>query len=155
MLTAMATDSLAPIPVIDFRRRSMVLQWHAQDGTWTACDAPPALVHGVALIRATLPNFCVYAHAGRLRLQIGAEQFALAENSPRIRCSRTLASFGFRRRFTVESSTGGVLFSCTYWTDKGEDFFQWLAKKAEDPDWRAASGRTWSEGVAPAALRSD
>jgi len=155
MLTAMATDSLAPIPVIDFRRHSMVLQWHTQGGTWTACDAPPALVHGVALIRATLPNFCVYAQAGQLRLQIGAEQFALAENSPCIRCSRTLASFGFRRRFTVESSSGEVLFSHTYWTDKGEDFFQWLAKKAEDPDWRLASGRAWSQGVTCAALRSD
>ena len=30
-----------------------------------------------------------------------------------------------------------------------------LAIKAEDPDWRVASGRLWSEGMAASALRSD
>jgi hypothetical protein len=149
----MASDNAATIAVIDFRRHSMVLQWHALGGTWTACDNPPRLVHGIALIRASQPNICVYGHAGRLHLQVGPNQFALAENSPRISCTRGLASFGFRRRFTVKSSTGGVLYSYGYWTNQHHDFFRWLAARAEDPDWRTSSGRQWSEGVAAAALR--
>jgi hypothetical protein len=150
----MAPDNVTTVSVIDFRRRSMVLQWHALGGTWTAFDNPPALVHGIALIRASQPNICVYGHAGRLRLQVGPNQYALAENSPRITCTRGLASFGFRRRFTVRSSTGGVLYSYAYWTLQRHDFFRWLSNKAEDPDWRAASGRQWSEGISAAALRA-
>jgi hypothetical protein len=149
----MTSDNAGTISVIDFRRHGMVLQWHALGGTWTAYDDPPPLVHGIALIRASQPNVCLYAQAGRLRLQVGASQYALSENSPRITCSRGLASFGFRRRFTIISSTGGVLFSFAYWTNQGQDFFRWLAAKAQDPDWRVASGRKWSEGVASADLR--
>jgi hypothetical protein len=89
-----------------------------------------------------------------LRLQIGPDQYSLSENSPRIKCTRGLATFGFRRRFTVESSTGGVLFSHSYWTPRAEDFFRWLTNKAQDPGWRAATGRQWSEGVPAALLRS-
>ena len=151
----MTSDNSNTISVIDFRRRGMVLQWHALGGTWTACDTPPPLVHGIAWIRASQPNICIYGQAGRLRLQVGPNQYALSENSPRISSTRGLASFGFRRRFTVRSSTGGVLFSYGYWTNQQQDFFRWLAAKAEDPDWRAASGRLWSDGVAVAALRSD
>ena len=151
----MAYDNATTIPVIDFRRRSMALQWHALGGTWTACDIPPPLVHGVALIRASQPNICVYGQAGRLRLQVGPNQYALSENSPRISCRRGLASFGIRRRFTVESSTGGVLYSFAYWTTQHHDFFRWLATRAEDPDWRATSARQWSEGLAAATLRSN
>jgi hypothetical protein len=152
--SAMAFDNAGPISVIDFRRRSMVLQWHALGGTWSAYEIPPPLVHGVALIHASQPNICVYAKEGRLRLQIGPTQYALAENSPRIKCRPGLATFGFRRRFTVESTTGGLLFSHAYWTHRSVDFFRWLAGKAEDPDWRAACGRRWSEGVASSELRS-
>lgn len=150
----MASDNTTTISVIDFRRQSMVLRWHALGGTWTACDTPPALVHGIALIRASQPNICVYGHAGRLRLQVGSSQFALSENSPRISCTSSLASFGFRRRFTVDSSTGGILYRYAYWTSQHHDFFRWLATKAEDPDWRATCARQWSEGLAVAALRS-
>jgi hypothetical protein len=151
---SMASDASTTISVLDFRRHSMVLKWHALGGTWTACDIPPPLVHGIALIRASLPNICVYGHAGRLRLQVGTHQYALSENSPRITCTRGLASFGFRRRFTVESSSGGILYSYAYWTNQHHDFFYWLAAKAEDPDWRVTSGRQWSEGLAAAVLRS-
>jgi hypothetical protein len=151
----MGSDHANTISVLDFRRHSMVLHWHALGGTWTACDNPPALVHGIALIRASQPNICVYGHAGRLRLQVGPNQFALSENSPRIRCTRGWATFGFRRRFTVESSTGGILYSYAYWTNQHQDFFRWLAAKAEDPDWRITSGRQWSDGLAAAALRSN
>ena len=150
----MAPDNAATISVLDFRRRSMVLQWHALGGTWTACDNPPLLVHGIALIRVSQPNICVYGHAGRLRLQVGPNQYALSENSPRINCTRGLASFGFRRRFTVESSTGGMLYSYAYWTNQHHDFFHWLATKAADPDWRVTCGRQWSEGLAATALRA-
>ena len=154
----MSADTTGTVPVIDFRRQSMMLQWHVLGGTWTAYDTPPSLVHGVALIRAGQPNICVYAVGGRLRLQVGPDQFALSENSPRIKCTRGVASFGLRRRFSVESTTGGLLFSHEYWTtrwdDSGEDFFRWFASRAQDPDWRTATGRRWTEGVSASALRS-
>ena len=105
------------------------------------------------MIRPTGPNICIYGHGGHLRLQVGPNQYALSENSPRITCTRGLASFGFRRRFSVLSGSGGVLFSYSYWTNQGRDFYRWLADKAEDPDWRVSSGRQWSEGVTSAALR--
>jgi hypothetical protein len=142
------------IPVIDFRRQSMVLQWSALGGTWTAFDVPPALVHGVALIRASQPNICLYARDGLLHLQVGPDQYALAESSPRIKWSRDLISLGLRRRFTIESSTGAVLFTHAYWPGQGDDFFTWLAARAADPEWRAANGRRWSAGVEPAVVRS-
>jgi hypothetical protein len=154
----MASDNSGSVSVIDFRRQSMVLQWHVLGGTWTAYDVPPSLVHGVALIRAAQPNICVYAHAGRLKLQVGPNQYPLSENSPRIKCTRGVASFGLRRRFTVDSATDGVLFSHSYWTDhwsnEGEDFFRWLAARAQDPNWRAATGQRWSEGVSAPVLRA-
>lgn len=150
------TQALAtPIPVIDFRRRRMVLHWHAQDGTWTPSDEPVAIVHGIAMIRGTPPNVCLYALDGRLRLQIGVAQYALAENSPRIRCLTDYTSLGLRRKFIVESSTSGVLYRQSYWARRGPDFFRWLALKAQDPDWRAAAGRRWTDGVPAAALRGD
>jgi hypothetical protein len=148
-----STNSRA-ISVIDFRRQSMMLEWQSLNGTWIACTEPPALVHGVALIRASQPNICVFGRGGRLHLQVGADQYALSENSPRIRCTRGLASAGLRRLFTVESSTGSVLFRHAYWTGQGEDFFFWLASRAADPDWRAVNARRWSEGVEAAVLRS-
>jgi hypothetical protein len=144
----------AAIPVIDFRRQSMMLEWHALSGSWTACDEPPALVHGIALIRASQPNICIFGQGGCLHLQVGSDQFELSEDSPRIKCTRGLASFGLRRRFTVESTTGGILLSHGYWTGQGEDFFQWLASRAQDPQWRATNGRRWSEGVEASMLRS-
>jgi pimeloyl-ACP methyl ester carboxylesterase len=150
----MAHPTLPNIPVIDFRRQSMVLQWHSLGGTWTACDVPPDLVHGVALIRASQPNFCLFAHDGRLNLQIGPAQFALSEDSPRIRWSRGLTTLRLHRRLTVESSSGGVLFSNSCWNGQGDEFFSWLASRAADPEWRAANGKRWSEGVEPAVLRS-
>ena len=58
------------IPVIDFRRRRMSLQWDAPTGTWSAYDEPPAIVHGVGFIRAAGPNVCLYAAGGELRLQL-------------------------------------------------------------------------------------
>jgi hypothetical protein len=149
------TASIATtITVIDFRRLSLLLEWNAVSGTWTACDVPPALVHGIALIRASQPNICIYGQGGALHLQIGSERFALAENSPRIRCTRGFASFGLRKKFAVESSNGEVLFSHSFWAGQGDDFFRWLAKHAADPKWRAATGPSWSEGVDPATLRA-
>jgi hypothetical protein len=146
-------DNTNTISVIDFRRHGMVLHWHSLGGTWTACESPPSLVHGIAMIRPAGPNICIYGQEGRLRLQVGPNSYALAENSPRLSCTRGLASFGFRRRFTVKSSAGGVLFSHSYWTGQGRDFYRWLSDKAADPDWRIASGRQWSEGVTSSALR--
>jgi hypothetical protein len=142
------------IPVVDFRRQSMILQWNAMSGTWTAYDVPPPLVHGVALIRAAQPNICLFARAERLHLQVGSDQFTLTEHSPRITWTRGLAGLGFRRRFSLESSSGGRLFTQAYWTGHGDDFFSWLARRAADPEWRSMSGRQWSQGVQPAVLRS-
>ena len=140
------------IPVLDYRRRSMILQWHSLGGTWTPCEFPPSLVHGVALISPPGPNICVFGQAGRLLLQIGANQYALAENSPRINCRGGWILLGLRRRFTVRSSTGGVLYSHGYWRGQGRDFFRWFAQRAGNPDWRTACGRQWSEGVDPSTL---
>jgi hypothetical protein len=154
MLGPMAQDSPTVVAVIDFRRSRMVLGWHALGGTWTALDEPPPRVHGIALIRGAQPNICLYATGGRLRLQVGAQQFALTENSPRLRCLPDYASLGLRRRFVVESSTGGVLFSQAYWAGQGSDFFRWLAGRADDPDWRVATARRWSDGVSAEALRA-
>ncbi len=133
----------------------MVLHWHAPDGTWSAVDEPTAIVHGIAMIRGTPPNVCLYAQDGRLRLQIGLDQYVLAENSPRIRSATGYASLGLRRRFVVESSTGGVLYRRAYWGGHGPDFFRWLALKTADPDWRLAVGRRWSDGVPAESLRAD
>jgi len=152
---SMASIPPPAIPVIDFRRQSMTLEWRPLSGTWTACDVPPALVHGVALIRASQPNICVFGHGGQLHVQVGADQYTLSERSPRIKCAPGFASFGLWKRFVVESSTGGVLFSHSFWTGgQGDDFFRWLASRASDPKWRAANGRRWSEGVEAAVLRS-
>jgi hypothetical protein len=150
----MASTHPATISVIDFRRQSMMLEWHTLSGTWTACDVPPALVHGVALIRASQPNICVFGLGDRLHLQVGADQHELSENSTRVKCTRGLASLGLRRRFTIESGIGDVVFSHAYWTGRGDDFFFWLAARAGDPDWLAVNGRRWSEGMDAALLRS-
>jgi hypothetical protein len=132
----------------------MLLEWHVSGGAWTACDTPPAYVHGVALIRASQPNICVYGYGGRLHLQVGSDQWTLTEDAPRIKCTRGVASFGLRRHFTVEANAGGVLFNHGYWTGQGDDFFCWLATRARDPDWRKITGRRWSEGVEAAVVRS-
>lgn len=150
----MASDAHGSVSVIDFRRQGMVLQWHVLGGTWTAYDVPPSLVHGIALIRAGQPNICVYGQGGQLRLQVGPHQYPLSANSPRIKCMRELASLSLRRRFTVISNDGKVLFSHAYWTHQGEDFFLWLATRDQDLRWRATVGRQWSEGVHAAVLRS-
>ena len=150
----MNTGSGTSVPVMDFRRRSMALLWYTQSGTWLACDIAPALVHGVAFIRASQPNICLFGQAGRLILQIGTDQYPLSEDAPRLSCARGMASFGFRRRFTVESKSGGILFRHSYWTDRGEDFCRWLSKKASDPQWRLATRLQWSTGVAAAEIRA-
>ncbi len=150
----MAATQPSTIPVIDFRRQSMVLEWQAPEGIWTPCDVPPALVHGIALIRAGRPNICLYGRGGRLHLQVGPDQYILSESSPRIRCTRDPASFGLRKRFRIESASGDTLFSCAYWRGRGDDFFQWLATRSGNPDWRAANGRRWSDGLEAAVLRS-
>jgi hypothetical protein len=151
--SGMGRDNQTIVPVIDFRRHSMVLEWHTLGGTWTAYDVPPQRVNGIAWIRPSLPNICLYAREGRLRLQIGTDQFELSQTAPRIRCSRGFASFGLRRRFTVESGSGEVLYSYAYWTRRGRDFFRWLATNAANPEWRATTGRQWSDGVLSAELR--
>ncbi len=144
----------ANIPVVDFRRQSMVLQWDALGGTWTACDVPPALVHGVALIRASHPNICIFGRDDRLHLQIAADRYEMSDNSPRVKWGRDWASLGVRRRFVIETATGGALLSHAYWNGQGDDFFSWLAARTADPQWRAANARRWSEGVEPATLRA-
>ena len=141
--------------VTDFRRTRLVLQWHILGGTWTAMDVPPALVHGIALIRPAPPNLCLWSRDGVLRLQIGAEQFPLGEHSPRIHLSRGVGSFGLRKRFSVAADRGGVLFSQAFWRGQvGETFFAWIAARAQDPAWRARVARQWSDGVPPAVLRA-
>jgi hypothetical protein len=152
MLESAPVDNSATISVVDFRRRSMVLRWHALGGTWTAYEFPPSLVNGVALISATGSNICVFGQGGRLLLQIGHNQYALAADSPRIICRNGWILLGLRRRFLVKSDTGSVLFSHRYWRGQGRDFFHWFAQLARDPDRRVTCGMQWSEGVDPATL---
>ena len=150
----MTSDNAGTVAVVDFRRQNMLLQWHVLGGTWSAYDSPPSLVHGVALIRSGQPNICMYGRAGELLLQVGSLQHPLTKESPRIRCATVLSTFGLRKRFSVESSTGGVLFSHAYWAHQGEEFFPWIAARAQDADWRAQIGRLWSEGISAADLRA-
>jgi hypothetical protein len=145
-------DSSTTVDVMDFRRRNLILRWHALGGTWTACEFPPPLVHGVALISATGPNICVFAQGGRLTLQIGPTQHLLDEKFPRITCRSGWILFGLRRRFVVKSESGAILFSYRYWRGQGRDFFRWLAQQAGNSQWRIECANQWSEGVAPAAL---
>jgi len=140
--------------VIDFRRQGLVLKWHRLGGTFTTFDVAPPLVHGVALIRAAQPNICMYAEAGNLLLQIGTDRYSLANHAPRITCTRELAGFGFRRRFSVRSTTNELLYDLKYWTNRGHDFFHWLAAKTKDREWRTSSARQWTEGLSPAQLRA-
>lgn len=148
------SDRLSIINVIDFRRQRLILEWNAVGGTWTACNDPPALVHGVALIRASQPNICLFGREGRLHLQVGLDHFALSEDSPRVKYNLGFLSLGLRKRFTVESSEGGVLFSHSFWSGQGDDFFQWLTTRSADPEWRSANGRRWSDGVEASEVRS-
>jgi hypothetical protein len=150
----MTVSIATTITVIDFRRQSLLLEWNLVNGSWTACDVPPALAHGVALVRASRPNICIYGHGGALHLQVDGERFVLSEKSQRLRCTDGAASFGFRKRFTVESSSGDILFKHSFWTGQGDEFFAWLAKRAADPVWRADCGRRWSEGVDASVLRA-
>jgi hypothetical protein len=150
----MGPTASSSIAVIDFRRQSMVLQWNSVSGTWSAFDDPPALVHGIALIRAAKPNICVFGRDGGLHLQVGSEQFPLSQDAPRLAWRRGSAIFGLRRRFTVESSDGAVLLSHAYWSGQGDEFFSWLVSRAADLEWRTANGRHWSDGVQPVVLRA-
>ena len=152
MSQAAPVGSSPTIHVMDFRRRNLVLQWHALGGTWTACEYPPPLVCGVALISATGQNICVYGQSGQLTLQIGATPYVIEEKSPRIICRGNLLLFGLRRRFLVKSNTGQVLFSYRYWRGQNRDFFRWIAHNASNPQWRAECARHWSAGIAPTAF---
>jgi hypothetical protein len=91
------------VPVIDFRRRRMSLQWDVANGTWLAYDEPPGLVHGVGFIRATGPNICLYAAGGALRLQVDTQVMTLAQDGPRISSARSLVSLGLRRNFRLHA----------------------------------------------------
>jgi len=142
------------IPVIDFRRQSMLLEWNSANGTWTAFDDPPALVHGIALIRASNPNICLFGRYGQLHLQVGPEQYSLAPDTPRLAWSRGPATIGLRRRFSVVSIDGATLLSHAYWNGQGDEFFSWLVARAADLKWRTETARQWSEGVKPVVLRS-
>jgi hypothetical protein len=105
MLEAAPVGNSSAIHVMDFRRRNLVLQWHALGGTWTACEYPPPQVQGVALISPTGLNICVYGQSEQLTLQIGPKQYVIEEKSPRIICRGSLLLFGLRRRFLVKSTS--------------------------------------------------
>ena len=143
------------VPVIDYRRRRVSLQWHTLSGTWTAFDEPPAIVHGVCFIRASGPNFCLYAENGRLHFQVDARIFPLTYLEPRISCARTLFSVGMRRRFRLESALGDVLYSTSYWAPHSSDFFVWLSSAEQQAEWHEHTARRWTEGLNPAALRAE
>ena len=150
----MTASRRTTIVVIDFRRQSLMLEWNAMQGTWIGCDVPPPRAYGIALIRASPPNICVYGSKDALYLQVAAERWLLSERSPQLKCTREVASLGLRKRFSVESREGSVMSEHTFWAGQGDEFFDWLTDRAADPVWRAATGPHWSAGVEPAALRS-
>ena len=143
------------VPVIDYRRGRMSLQWDLATGTWSAFDEPPGLVHGVSFIRATGPNVCLYAAGDSLHLQVDQQTFALAQSGPRVACTPFLPSFGLRRSFRVEDADGTVLYRHGYWASKHNDFFRWLAAAARQPLWRAQTAARWTLGLSPASLREE
>jgi len=146
--------TVAPaITVIDFRRRSMVLEWHSTTGTWTACDVPPVLVHGVALIRASQPAICLFARENRLQLQIGQERYPLSRDTPRVTWRRGWATFRLRRHFTI-CAGNSVLSMNSYWNNQGDEFFTWLTSRVAHGEWRELTARRWSDGLNPAELRA-
>lgn len=145
----------ASIPVIDFRRRRMTLQWNPPSGTWTPYDEPPALVHGVCYIRAAGPNICLFAEGGRLHLQIDARIFPLTYLGPRISCARSLVSMGLRRHFRLESPDGDLLYSTTYWAPHKRDFLGWLSSAERQTAWHERTAQRWTEGLTPTVLREE
>jgi hypothetical protein len=140
--------------VIDFRRHSMLLNWHTRSGCWSPCETNAPLVHGAALIRPQTPNICLYGEGGILYLQVGTDRFPLSAGEPHIICARSWRSFGLRHRCVIESNQRKAMFSLSYWDERGPNFFRWLVEKAADPAWRTDRARAWTEGVTPAALRA-
>jgi hypothetical protein len=145
----------ASIPVIDFRRRRMTLQWNSSSGSWTAYDEPPAIVHGVCYIRANGPNICLFAEGGRLHLQVDARIYPLTYLGPRISCARSMVSMGLRRSFRLESPDGDLLYSTSYWAPQRNDFFLWLSSAERQPQWHERTALRWTEGLSPADLRAE
>ena len=147
-LQAWPSDNATTISVIDFRRHSMVLQWHALGGTWTACDTPPALVHGIALIRASRTQYLrvwsgrALAPAGRPEsIRVGGK---FAAHQLHARLGQLRISPALHRR---DRAPAACCSAIPIGPIKARISYRWLADKAEDPDWRVTSGRQWSEGV--------
>jgi len=146
----------APVlPVIDFRRRRLSLQWDVATGTWSAYDEPPGIVHGVGFIRAAGPNICLYAQGGELQLQVDTQLIPISGTAPRISCTPSLPTFGLRRNFRVVAADGSLLLGIGYWASRQNDFFQWLAAAARQPDWRRRTASRWTEGLTPSVLREE
>lgn len=130
----------------------MSVRWNIGTNSWTAHEEAPALVHGIAMIRATLPSICLYGFEDQLHLQLGGEHFLLTADQPQISCSKELLSGGLRRIFTLQA-VGTALYTERYWALSGPDFFALLAHKSADPDWRSTSAKLWSAGIDSAQLR--
>lgn len=143
------------VPVIDFRRSRLSLQWDISTGTWAAYDEPPGIVHGVGFIRATGPNVCLYATGETLQLQVDTRVFALAEPGSRVSCRPDLLSLGLRRSFRLDAADGPALFRLGYWATRHNDFFRWLAAVARQAGWRQRTAQRWTEGLSPASLREE
>lgn len=149
----MSVDAAHIITVLDFRRRRMAVRWDVGRGAGTAHEEAVDLVHGIALIRPSLPCACVYGHAGQLHLQLGDVQISLLPEVPQLMCEPEILSAGLRREFRVEAPGGATLYHERYWAGRGPDFFRTLAELAADPQWRLRCARLWSDGVDPAQLR--
>ena len=139
-------DNAATIPVVDFRRQSMVLQWHALGGTWTACDTPPAAG----------ARHCVDPRHAAQYLRLWTRRHACGCRSARTnmrwrkirRESAARAAWqasAFAGASPSRSSTGGMLFSHSYWTNQAQDFFRWLADQRR----RSRIGASPADGNGP------
>ncbi len=149
----MSEDTPPLISVLDFRRRRMSVRWNVSTSSWTVLEETPARVHGIALIRPTLPAVCLYAYAQQMFLQIGAAQFVFDANEPQLLCEPEWLSGGLRRIFSVKAAGGRTAFSERYWAYSGPDFFSVLARQCAEPQWRSTSPALWSAGIDSAQLR--
>jgi len=104
----------------------------------------------------------VYAHDGRLYLQIGSERWDLNEHGFRIVLERLSRK---RNRVRVEA-WGEIVFSEDYPSalsdpvnagdptfdaldEEFADFWVWLCRCASNPNWRSGVLKLWSQGKLP------
>jgi hypothetical protein len=109
---------------------------------------PAALVHGIALIRASQPNICVYGHGGRLRLQVGPEQYALVGELAAHQLQPRRGELRLRRRFTSCRAPAACCSAMPTGPIRARISSAGSPRGRRIPTGASTMGRQWSEGVA-------